>query len=181
MIDDASSYRRFLDGDNSGFDEIITAYHDRLIYFLYQYVKNFEDAEDLAAEIFMELIVHKKRYSFKSSFKTYLFAIARHKAIDHIRREKHRSHISFEDMDVESADVISVENTVLADDKMRHIKKLCGTLSPDYATYLHLSIFEELENDEIAKIMKKTKKQLANIAHRAKKALKEAMGKEDTL
>lgn len=181
MIDDATSYRRFLDGDNSGFDELITAYHDRLIYFLYQYVKNFEDAEDLAADTFMELIVHKRRYSFKSSFKTYLFAIARHKAIDHIRKEKHRSHISLEDMNKESADVTSVENTVLADDNMRRIKEICSRLSPDYATYLHLSIFEELENDEIAKIMKKTKKQLANIAYRAKNALKEALGKEATL
>ena len=62
MHDDASAYRRYLDGDERGFDEIIHTYHDRLIYFIYQYVKHFEDAEDLAAETFMELVVHKRRF-----------------------------------------------------------------------------------------------------------------------
>jgi RNA polymerase sigma-70 factor (ECF subfamily) len=56
---------------------------------------------------------------------------------------------------------------------------LIADLSEDYATYLHLYYFEELTLEETAKIMKKTKKQMANIAYRAKKALEEAMRKED--
>ena len=70
MDNGAASYRRFLDGDESGFDEIIGLYHDSLIYFINRYVNNFAAAEDLAADTFMELLVHKKRYSFQSSFKT---------------------------------------------------------------------------------------------------------------
>ena len=79
----ASCYRRFLSGDESGFDEILKLYHDSLIFFIHRFVNNYETAEDLAADTFMELLVHKNRYRFKSSFKTYLFSIARHKAIDH--------------------------------------------------------------------------------------------------
>ena len=55
---------------------------------------------------------------------------------------------------------------------------MISTLAEDYATYLHLVYFEELTPDETAKIMNKTKKQMANIAYRAKKALEEAMRKE---
>ena len=142
-------------------------------------MKHFEDAEDLAAETFMELVVHKRRFDFRSSFKTYLFAIARHKAIDHIRREKRRPRVSLEEMDREQADLICVEKTIITSQTLEEVKKVISKLSPDYATYLHLSLFDELENEEIAKIMKKTKKQMANISFRAKNALREALGRED--
>ena len=65
----ASCYRRFLSGDESGFDEILRLYHDSLIFFINRIVNNYETAEDLAADTFMELLIHKNRYRFKSSFK----------------------------------------------------------------------------------------------------------------
>ncbi len=184
MDNGALYYRRFLDGDESGFDDLIHLYHDHLIYFIYRYVKNFETAEDLAADTFMELIVHKKRYSFGSSFKTYLFSIAKNKAIDHIRREKRLFLFAPENLPTEYDDALidydAVERTVIANDEMRQLKNVIHSLHADYAAYLHLSVFESLKNDEIAKIMKKSPKQITNLAYRAKKALAEAIGKEET-
>jgi RNA polymerase sigma-70 factor (ECF subfamily) len=176
----ALCYRRFLDGDESGFDEILRLYHDNLIFFIHRLVKNYETAEDLAADTFMELLVHKNRYRFKSSFKTYLFSIARHKAIDHIRKESRYMTVSADAKDgPDLADFHSMEQEIIATDEKKRIQNLIASLSENYATYLHLAYFEELTLDETAKIMKKTKKQMANIAYRAKKALEEAMRKED--
>ncbi len=172
-------YRRFLAGDESGFDEILAQYHDHLIVFINNIVHQYETAEDLAADTFMELLVHKNRYSFKSSFKTYLFSIARHKAIDHIRHESRRTILSSDDETVKAlSDFSSVEETVAANDEKRRLLSLIGKLPEDYATYLHLFYFEDLSADEIVKIMKKSKKQLANLAYRAKKALEQAMREE---
>lgn len=178
MEQGADSYRRFLDGDESGFDEIIRLYHDGLIFFLNRYVHCFAAAEDLAADTFMELIVHKNRYSFRSSFKTYLFAIARHKAMDYLRHESHLAPMTAEEALCDAADTASVERAVLAEEQKREIERLLATLTQDYATYLHLSLFEEMTNDEIAVILHKTKRQMTNLAYRAKQALKEAMRKE---
>jgi RNA polymerase sigma-70 factor (ECF subfamily) len=72
-----------------------------------------------------------------------------------------------------------MEQEIIATDEKKRIQNLIASLSENYATYLHLAYFEELTLDETAKIMKKTKKQMANIAYRAKKALEEAMRKED--
>ena len=172
-------YRRFLDGDESGFEEILKLYHDGLIFFINRLVNNYATAEDLAADTFMELLVHKKRYAFKSSFKTYLFSIARHKAIDHIRKESRFTMLSSDTPEAaELADIETLEETVLKNDERRRLRRLIETLNDDYATYLHLFYFEDLTADEVARVMKKTKKQMANIAHRAKKALEEAMRKE---
>jgi RNA polymerase sigma-70 factor (ECF subfamily) len=72
-----------------------------------------------------------------------------------------------------------MEQEIIATDEKKRIQALITTLAEDYATYLHLFYFEELTLDEAAKIMKKSKKQMANIAYRAKKALADAMRKED--
>ena len=133
----------------------------------------------------MDLIVHRKRYSFKSSFKTYLFSIAKNKAVDYIRREKRILYFSTEAMptEYESAliDYDSIERAVITNDEMERLKNAMSSLHTDYATFLHLSVFEGLENDEIAKIMKKSKKQITNIAYRAKQALEELLGKENNV
>lgn len=181
MDNGVASYRRFLDGDESGFDEIIGLYHDSLIYFISRYVNNFATAEDLAADTFMELLIHKKRYSFKSSFKTYLFSIARHKAIDWVRREKRLSYVPSEELPEDTTDMDIVERAVISDEEKRKIKEITSGLCEDYATYIHLAVFEELENDDIAIIMKKSKKQIANLSYRARNAIREAIRKEGIL
>lgn len=178
MDNGASSYRRFLDGDESGFDEILKLYHDSLIFFINRYVKNITVAEDLAADTFMEIIVHRKRYAFKSSFKTYLFSIAQHKAVDYVRHEMHYSRVPLDEIPEDTSDADAVERSVIASEEKRKIKALSEKLPIDYASYIHLAFFEELTNDEIAIVLKKSKKQTANIAYRAKNALKEAMRKE---
>lgn len=75
MDNGASSYRRFLEGDQSAFDEILILYKDHLIFFLNGFVHNLTVAEDLAADAFAYLLLHPKRYDFSVSLKTYLFMI----------------------------------------------------------------------------------------------------------
>ena len=81
-------YRRFLDGDKSGFDELMDIYHDSLIRFVQRYVKSEADAEDIAADTFLELLIHPKRYSFKSSMKTYIFSVAHNKSVNFLRKDR---------------------------------------------------------------------------------------------
>ena len=53
MDNGASSYRRFLEGDDNGIVEIIKDYKDGLNLFLNQYVNNIYVAEELAEDTFL--------------------------------------------------------------------------------------------------------------------------------
>ena len=66
------TYRRFIQGDRSAFDEIMDAYRDKLIFFITGYVGNAETAQDIAMDTFVEILLHPGRFRFKSSFRTYL-------------------------------------------------------------------------------------------------------------
>lgn len=87
MYTGENSYLRFLEGDKSAFDELMDAYRDRLIFFIKGYVGSYEEAQDIAMDTFVEILVHPRRFRFKSSFKTYIYSIARHKSVDYLRRK----------------------------------------------------------------------------------------------
>lgn len=51
----AASYRRFLDGDDEGFVEIVRVYNDGLILYLNSFVNNISVADELAEDAFVKL------------------------------------------------------------------------------------------------------------------------------
>ncbi len=173
MDNGASSYRRFLDGDEAGLNEIVEMYGDNLMYFINGIVKNIEMAEDLMEDTFMELLIHKHNFRGESSFKTYLFKIGRNKALNALKRN--RIYVEFDD-DLE--DLQKLEDTIITNEKNRHVKSAMSKLKDDYATVIHLLYFEDMSYDEIGKVMKKTNKQIKNLAYRARNSLKEILEKE---
>ena len=88
MEDDKKLYKSFLNGDQKSFELIMDKYMENLIYFIYGFVKRIDVAEDLAQDVFVYILMNKKKYDFKYSLKTYLYIIAKSKAINYIKREK---------------------------------------------------------------------------------------------
>ncbi len=177
MDNGASSYRRFLDGDKNAFDEIITEYRDGLTFFIDRYVKDVQEAENLAIDVFTDLIVHKHRYNFKVSLKTYLYMMGRSRALDYL---KHKRIIAFTVLEegeaIENRE--SLEDVILKDEQKRIVHQALRKLPEQMQEVLHLIYFEELTYDEAAKIMKKSKKQVDNLLYRSKNMLRTILGKE---
>ena len=88
MENGASNYRRFLNGDDGGFADVVREYKDGLILFVRGFVGDVYAAEEIAEDTFFRLLVKKPRYSGKSSFRSWLYAIAKHIAVDRVRREQ---------------------------------------------------------------------------------------------
>jgi RNA polymerase sigma-70 factor (ECF subfamily) len=175
MDNGASSYRRFLDGDTSGFDELIEMYREPLIVFINSFLHNLAESEDVAEDAFMELIVHPKRYSFRSSFKTYLFAIARNKAVDRLRRERKLSYTEMYEADDENADL---DEHIMRRESRELLNNAMSKMFPEYAAVIRLVYFEDMSVGEAARVLGKSKKQVANLLYRAKNSLRRAMEEE---
>lgn len=76
MDNGASSYRRFLDGDESAFDEIMKELFDNLVFFIDRYVHDVHAAEDIAIDAFSDLVVNKHSVQFQGNTEN-LFVYAR--------------------------------------------------------------------------------------------------------
>ena len=175
MDNGASSYRRFLDGDEAAFDLVVREYREPLTFFISRYVHDTSAAEDIAIDVFMYILVHPGRYNFKVSLKTYLFMLGRSRAIDFLRRQKKL--LPLEEA-LLSEDYMSLESVILADQRKKAVNEAISKLGTDMQIAVHLVYFEELTYEETARVMKKSKKQVDNLLYRAKKELRTILGKE---
>lgn len=178
MDNGAGSYRRFLDGDESAFDEIMQELFHSLVFFIDRYVQDVHAAEDLAIDTMTYLLVHRNRYNFQVSLKTYLFMIGRSRALDYIKRRKIVEFVSLSAAELVPDTGMTLEQTVLADERKRAVNAAIGKLPADMQEVIHLVYFEELSYEETAKVMKKNKKQVDNLLYRAKKELRILLGED---
>lgn len=178
MDNGASSYRRFLDGDESAFDEIMKELFDNLVFFVNRYVHDIHAAEDIAIDAFSDLVVHKHRYNFKVTLKTYLFMIGRSRALNYIKRRKIVDFVELAQADSLSSEQRTLEEIVLADERKSAINEALYSLPDNMRIVIHLIYFEEMSYDEAARVMKKNRKQVDNLLYRAKKELRIILGKD---
>ncbi len=177
MDNGASSYRRFLEGDESAFDEILEEYRHPLTFFINSYVHDMWTAEDIAIDVFCDLMVRKHRYNFKTKLKTYLFMLGRSRALDYLRRKKRIVFTQLTEAEKLEAEA-TPEALFLIDEKKRAVHCALSQLPQDMQIAVHLVYFEELSYEEASKIMRKTRKQVDNLLYRSKALLRTALGKE---
>ena len=172
------SYRLFCAGDQSAFDAIMEEFQQNLIFFLHGYVHNLETAEDLAEDTFVELLLRKGAYRYQSSLKTFIFAVARHKAIDHLRRERRRASVGLDEIKEQSDGLPLLEEIVIQNERAAMLHKTLADMPEDYREVLYLLYIERQSYDDIARIMRKSRKQIDNLAYRARQAMRNVLGKE---
>lgn len=181
MDNGASSYRRYLNGEEAAFDEIMEELFDGLVFFIDRYVQDIYAAEDIAIDAFAELVAHPHRYNFQVTLKTYLFMLGRSRALNY---RKHRRVLRFVELS-ETASLAderaALEEAILADERKRAVNAALDRLPEEMRTVVHLVYFEELSYAEAARVMKKNRKQIDNLLYRAKKELRLLLGKDGEL
>ena len=177
MDSGASSYRRYLDGDDDGFVTIINEYMDGLRFYLNSIVGNIYVAEDLTEDTFVKIITKKPRFSGKSSFKTWLYTIGRNIALDYLKKSKH-STIPIDEISDISDDEAALEKEYIRKEDRIIIHRALRRLKPEYHQVLWLIYFEDFSNKEAAIIMKKSVHNVETLVYRARRALKTELEKE---
>ena len=178
MDNGASSYRRFLDGDESAFDDIVNELFRNLVFFVDGYVHDVQTAEDIAIDVFSELIAKPRRYNFKVTLKTYLFMLGRSRALDYIKHRKVIDFVEISQAENLPGDSKSLEEIVLANERKRIVSSAVERLSSDMREVVHLFYFEDMTYEQIAKVTGKSRKQVDNLLYRAKKELRIILGED---
>ena len=178
MDNGASSYRRFLEGDDEGIVEIIKDHKDGLMLYLNSFVQNIHLAEDLTEDTFVKLIAKRPRFSGKSTFKTWLYSIGRNVALDYLRKIAKLPTVSAEEAAVLIADEADVARNYLRTERKLQVHAAMKQLNKEYRQVLVLVYFEDFQNEQAASVMGKSKKQIENLVYRAKLSLKSELEKE---
>jgi RNA polymerase sigma-70 factor (ECF subfamily) len=177
MDNGAESYRRFLQGDDKAFVEIIRDYKDGLILYLNGFVNNILTAEELTEDVFFKLVTKKPRFNEKASFKTWLYSIGRNTAVDYLRRNSKQKEVSAEEIRETEDERLNLEQSYIKQERLLLIHRTLEKLKPEYKQVLWLVYFEDFSQKETAKIMKKSVHSVETLVYRARLALKAELEK----
>src|SRR5689334_16269874 len=122
MDPDLALLERWCAGDSEA-GQALFARHFREIYRFFEH-KVGADADDLAQRTFLECIAARERFRGLSTFRTYLFGIARHELLDYLRRVSHREHVDFDATSI--AELITSPSRRL--DRSRQVEQLRAAL-----------------------------------------------------
>ncbi len=176
MEEDKKLYKEFLKGNEDAFTKIVEKYKNNVVYFISRYVKNLEIAEDIFQDAILYILENKEKYDFKYSFKTYLYTIAKSRALNYLK--KNERIVQLEDS---YKDEKLIEDIVFSNEREEKVKKIISKLPRDYQLVIYLTKIEELSYKETAQIMDKTPAQIKTLAHNSKKKLKELLVKEKVI
>ncbi len=178
MDNGASSYRRFLNGDDKALAEIVRNYSDGLILYLNGIVNNISVAEELMEETFYKIITKKPKFKAKYTFKTWLYTIGRNIAIDYLRKNSKLSDATFSDLENYIEDEYNLEKLYIIEERKIVVHRALSKLNTEYRQILWLLYFDGLSRAEASVVMKKNARQMKNLVYRAKTALKSELDKE---
>ena len=177
MDNGARSYRRFLDGDDNGMEELVRDYKDGLLLYLNSYINDIGIAEDCVQDTFIRLATKEPVFKGKSSFKTWLYTIGRNTALYYLRRNKRRLDCVSGGYDNIVAET-DLERDYLKEEQRIIVHKAIRRLKKEYQQVLYLTYFEEFSNKETGKITGKSKRQIENLLYNARKALRSELDRE---
>jgi RNA polymerase sigma-70 factor (ECF subfamily) len=184
QLDDRSLVGRILGGERDLFTVLMSRYEKRIINYVYRITHRYEEAHDLAQEIFVKVYLALDRYDPKYQFSTWLFRIAQNSAIDALRKKS----IAEVPLSRPTEDEPSGKEREFADDGVSPYRALknkqlsaaiddaVGKLPPDYRELIQLRHFAELSYEEIASMKKLPLGTVKNKLFRARNLLKEALG-----
>jgi len=91
LSSDESLYVKFARGNAGAFEALYQRHKDGLFAYLHRSRLDSQVIEEIAQETWLAVIDSARDYQGKAKFRTFLFAIAHRKLVDHWRRNSHES------------------------------------------------------------------------------------------
>ena len=170
--------------DERAFQELVERYQTRVASIAYKVLGNYEDARDVAQEVFFKLYRGIKSFDPKKKFFTWLYRLTVNASIDFLRAKRRRSYESSLEERPEQYQNIPIPefNSVTVDLERRELRqifvKLSENLNPKQRAAFVLCDLQGFTADEVAEILDCPKVTLRWYLHEARKRIRIAIAKD---
>ena len=152
--------RQYFKGDQGALEALINENLSPVYNFIYHYVRNSSDAEDITQEVFIKMWRSLRKFDQKKNFRTWLFTIAKNTAIDYSRKKKDIPMSSFDDEEGNNPILDNLsdpsplpEELFERKDLAEKLDRAMEQLSPNYRSVLVLYYKDGFNFREIAEIL----------------------------
>jgi RNA polymerase sigma-70 factor (ECF subfamily) len=158
-VTDETLIARFQEGDIQAFDVLVRRYKDQLLNFVFRFVGNRIDAEDIVQETFLRVYKNKHYYKEIAKFSTWVYTIAGNLAKTELRRRKRRKVFSVSNFVNEERDYDipdsnrNPEKEVDGSLKDNFIQKAIEKLPPKFKEVILLRDVQGFAYEEMSQIL----------------------------
>lgn len=151
---DKKLYNEYLNGNKGAFELLYNKYKDKIRYFIYNIVKDYEKSEDITQEVFIYLLQNKVREN--CSFKYYIYLVARSRAYNYINLEKRRIELNDKYLLLDSKEIQNdVTDIIIKKEKEKELIEAINMLKDKYRNAIYLIKVEELSYKETSEILRR--------------------------
>jgi len=170
---DAALMVRVAKGDRASFEQLVLKYQRSVINTAFRYTGNPSVAEELAQDVFVRVYRAASTYRPDARFSTWLFTIVRNICANYRTREGRYDQQMDADTDPDSyfRQQESPENAVVRKEIQQQVQDAILSLPESLRMPLILNHFNQLQYEEIAKILNVSLAAVKVRIHRAKLAL----------
>ena len=101
--DEGILVRRVQNGDELAFREIVERYQSKVFSIIYGILRNHNDAEDIAQQVFTKVYFSIRSFDFRSSLLTWIYKITVNECYDYLRKRRVRKLVYESDFSAEDA------------------------------------------------------------------------------
>ena len=106
--------RRVQNGDEMAFRDLVERYQSKVFSIIYGILRNHNDAEDIAQQVFAKVYFSIRNFDFRSSLLTWIYKITVNECYDYLRKKKVRKLVY--ESDFSEDDAMMMENSGAAVD-----------------------------------------------------------------
>jgi RNA polymerase sigma-70 factor (ECF subfamily) len=177
-LNDSEIISRVLNGDQQAYAVLVDRYQNYVFTLTLRMIKNREDAEEVAQDVFIKAYKYLADFRGASKFSTWLYTIVNNTSITFLRKKKLETYSLDNEKVFEMADSKNSgfsANQVEQKSKQAMVHNAIGMLNPDDAEIITLFYKGEQTLDEIAGILGVEPNTAKVRLHRARTRLKEKM------
>lgn len=172
-MEDVDLIRQVLSGKHEYYEYLVERYQKPLINFLRGILRNEEEVMDCTQEAFLAAYRNLWRYSSKHTFRAWLYAIAKNKAIDLMRKKNNEIPLAFDENWVDQKE--GPEEAWLNKERKNEMQGILEELPEHYRQVLYLKYHQELSYEEISLVLDIPVSSVKNHLHRGKEKLRQIM------
>ncbi|HEX3681407.1 MAG TPA: sigma-70 family RNA polymerase sigma factor, partial [Bryobacteraceae bacterium] len=158
--EEAALVRRIQAEDELAFREIVERYQAKVFSIIYGILRNRNDAEDIAQQVFAKIYFSIKNFDFRSSLLTWIYKITVNECYDYLRKKRVRKLVyesDFSDDDAKrmEASEPAIDANVPADTRLAQrdlILKLLSKVSEEERSLILLKEVEGHSVEELAEL-----------------------------
>jgi RNA polymerase sigma-70 factor, ECF subfamily len=172
--------KKALTGDKKAFARLYQQYFEPIYRFCFYKTSKKKAAEDLTQDVFLKVLESLQNFKAESSFKNWIYGIAKNTVMDYYRKHYEINKIALEEWHwIEYLVLSDKEREKALNKKQKKVKSILKALKPKYKKVLNLRFLKGYTIKEVAKELNLTQGNVKVIQYRAIKKLKKLNKKKD--